>query len=127
MPRKMALEGEYGSCTAGDQNFNMTHIALGLLGFILVLELVVGCILYRKCIARVLSAVPSAGARQVRSWSADESLITHDHRPLEGTAHLEGHRHLASSGFSTPVTIAYLNHITFFYFRYFTLQHCYIV
>ena len=54
--RKMALEDEYGLCTAEDQNFNMTHIALyRLLGVILVFELVlgvglivVGCILYCK-------------------------------------------------------------------------------
>ena len=116
----MALEDEYGSCAADDQNFNMTHIALyGLHGVILVLELVVGlgliavgCILYRKHLAPVPFAVPSAGSRQLRSSSADGSLSTHDHRPSEGTAHSEGHRHLAASSFSTPVTIACLNHVT---------------
>ena len=110
----MVLEDEYGSCTAEDQNFNMTHIALyGLLGVILVLEfvlgvglIVVGCILYRTIGAPVPSAVPSARARQVRSSSADGSLSSHDHKLSEGTAPLEGHRHLTASSFSTPVTIA---------------------
>ena len=106
---KMALEDEYGSCAADDQNFNMTHTALyGLHGVILVLELVVGlgliavgCILYRKHLAPVPFAVPSAGSRQVRSSSADGSLSTHDHRPSEGTAHSEGHRLLAASSFNS--------------------------
>lgn len=112
------------------------HVTLIALYVILTLELVlglgliaVGCILYCTIGVPMTSAVPSAGTRQVRNSNADGSLSSHDHRLSKGNAPLEGHRHLATSSFSTPVTIDYLNYVTFLYFRLqaTTLLLCFIL
>ena len=107
----MAQEGEFDSCAAEGLNFSMTHISqYGLLGFLVLglrigLIVVVGWILYRKFGTPVPSAVPYAGARQVRSSSTDGSSSS-DQSPPEGSyCTLEGHRHLAASSFSTPVIL----------------------
>ena len=109
---KMAQEGEFDSCAAEGLNFNMTPILqYGLIGFFIILLVlglgiglivVVGWILYRKFGTPVPSAVPYAGARQVRSSNTDGSSSS-DQSPPEGTAPLEGHSHLAASSFSTLV------------------------
>ena len=106
---KMAQEGDCDSCAVEGLTFSTTHISqYGLFGFfILVLGLgiglivVVGWILYRT-FGTVPSAVPYAGARQVRSSNNDGSSSS-DQSPPEGTAPLEGHSHLAASSFSTLV------------------------
>ena len=141
----MAREGEFDSCAADGLNFNMTPILqYRLLGFFIILLglglgigliVVVGWILYRKFGTPVPSAVTCAGARQVRSSSTEGSPSSHDQSPIEGTAPLEEHRHLAASSFSTPVIRSYVanillhvaTYITFLYNSYFRLQHCYIV
>ena len=110
----------------------MTHIALyGLLGVILALELSVSARFDSGGVHFIPQNWSPCAIRcaicQAQSSSADGSLSSHDQSPPEGTAPLEGDRHLAATSFSTPVTIAYLNHLTFFYCKYSRLQHCYIV